>query len=408
MDRPYLGTAATGRDYAKVVTAMYDELETNIPHQWMTFSDAPISSEQQLFPSRQAVSAYIENYAEPVKHMIKFHTEMVDVCLDSSDSKTWLVRTRDLVTANETTGAYDAVVICTGHYNMPYVPSCKGLVQWQEQYPGAVTHSKYFRNMDPFRNQKVLVVGNAASAVDIAAHIKRVAKTPVLMTHRSESWLSTGKSVPGIQNVREIRELISSDGRRAVRFVDGHVEENIDKVIFCTGYLYSYPFLKSLGAELIDDGARVHNLFEQMFYVDHPTLAFSVLPLRVIPFPMSEVQAAVIARVWSGRLRLPLKEQMRASESEMANTNGSGKLYHTLTHPKDFDYHNRMYDWAAQTGESVGKMGVRWNARDYWVRQQFPFIKQAFAARGEERHQVRTIEELGFDYDASRREHQDT
>ena len=33
---------------------------------------------------------------------------------------------------------------------------------------------------------------------------------------------------------------------RAVTFVNGHVEKDVDKFVFCTGYRYQYPFLDSL------------------------------------------------------------------------------------------------------------------------------------------------------------------
>ncbi|EJP61801.1 flavin dependent monooxygenase [Beauveria bassiana ARSEF 2860] len=49
---------------------------------------------------------------------------------------------------------------------------------------------------------------------------------------------------------------------------------------------------------------------KHIFHVGHPNLAFVMLHLRVVAFPFAESQVAVIARVWSGRLRLPPYEEM--------------------------------------------------------------------------------------------------
>ncbi|MCJ1390191.1 hypothetical protein MMC18_003049 [Xylographa bjoerkii] len=381
---------------------MYDRLETNIPKPLMRYSDTPFPTDCQLFPHRDVVTDYLERYAEEVKSLIQFQTQVIDVRLQNPHAihDVWTVQSENIVSGKRSTASYDAVVVSNGHYTIPFVPSVPGMEEWNSAFPSTISHSKFFRRPEEFLNKKVLVVGNAASGVDIAAQIVPYCAPPLLMSSRSESFLLS--SPTGREELPEITEFISpSVNNRAVRFSNGRVEADIDAIVYCTGYLYSYPFLPSLHSQLISDGLRVQNLFQHIFYIEHPSLAFLTLPMRILPFPLCEAQAAVVARVWSNRLRLPSAKSMHEWEVGVISEKGDGKGFHAQNFPEDFDYHNFLYDWAAQTDSKVGKMPHRWDEKERWLRQQFPAIKKAFADLGEERHHVTRVEELGFDYDAS-------
>jgi len=387
------------------ITPMYERLETNLPKNLMRFFDKPFPSEWQLFPTREEVLQYLDEYAEDVKPFIQFKTQVVDVSLQSTKSgpDIWTVKYQDLAGGQEKSASYDAVAVCNSHYTVPYVPDIPGIREWNQAYPGRLSHSRYYRRPEDFTGKKVIVVGNSASGVDIAIHISAVAKDPVLISSRSESFLvSTGTAR---EDVPEIVEFLSpSDSERTVRFADGRIEDEVDAVVFCTGYLYSYPFLPSLHTKLIGDGLRVQNVYQHLFYIEHPSLAFLALPFRITPFPVCESQSGALARVWSGRLQLPAPEAMYKWEQDLIAIKGAGKRFHALNFPEDFDYHNSLYDWAAQTDKGLGKMAHRWNEKERWARQRFAAIRKAFADRGELRRKVRTMEELGFDYEAWLRE----
>ena len=383
---------------------MYDHLETNIPSPLMQFSDKPFPKDSQLFPTRKTVSQYLNEYATEVRHLIRFQTQVTNIDLQVvGDRDTWLVQSKDLVTGKEFAHQYHAVLICSGHYTVPYVPNIPGVEDWNNSYPGSISHSKLYRTPENFNGRKVVVVGNSASGTDIAKHISEVAEHPVIISQRSESFLAVpegGSEGTQLKPMAPLVEFINpSTMNRAVRFADGHIEEDVDYIVFCTGYLYSFPFLKSLLPNLVTDGFRVHNVYQHMFYIDHPSLAFPGLPMRILPFPLSEAQAAVIARVWSCRLRLPSREEMLKWERETLQTNGVGKKFHTLNFPKEFDYHNSLCNWALHADSPhFGKRAHKWTEKEYWLRERFAAIKKAFADRGEARDQVKTLEELGFDF----------
>lgn len=75
------------------------------------------------------------------------------------------------------------------------------------------------------------------------------------------------------------------------------------------------------------------------------------------------------------------------------------KYADVLRFPTDCDYLNDMVDWAASAGPGCGKLPSKWSEREFWARERFPAIKRAFADKGEDRHKIRRLEELGFEYD---------
>ncbi|KAM0743509.1 hypothetical protein ACQRIT_001768 [Beauveria bassiana] len=84
---------------------------------------------------------------------------------------------------------------------------------------------------------------------------------------------------------------------------------------------------------------------QHIFHVDHPNLAFVMLHLRVVAFPFAESQAAVIARVWSGRLRLPPYEEMANWVEINKKSRGEDNGFHKLSYPADAECMNAMYRW---------------------------------------------------------------
>ena len=379
---------------------MYDRLETNIAHTLMAYSDDPSLADDQLFPRRESVLRYLRYYADDVKHLVKFQTQVTKVCRDQGDG--WQVESRHLLSDRVTSRRYDAVVIATGHYAVPYVPEVKGIKQWNEAYPGRISHSKFYRRPQFFAGKKTVIVGNSASGLDISSQISPVCDSTLIVSQRSISPLSDGSTSSDTIIRPEIVEFLSPPSHtleRAVRFADGCIEENVDAILFCTGYHYSFPFLTSLQPALITTGERVHHLFQHVFYKASLTLAFVGIPSKVLPFRTSEGQAAVIARIWSGRLDVPSEIEMHDWEEARVAERGNGRKFHEMRTLEDMDYHNAMIDWAESASPSAfGKIPKRWNDEDYWARERFAAIKKAFADKGKGRGEVKTMDQLGFNY----------
>lgn len=375
---------------------MYEELETNIPHFLMQFSDSPGLSQHQLCPSREETLQYLREYANDVKHLIKFHTQVTDVLPRNDGQESWSVQYRDLVSNKATEGTYDAIVVASGHFSVPYIPNVLGIREWNERYPGIISHSKFYQRRQDFADRKVLIVGYAASGQDIAAQISKCSQSPLIISQRSslraiQDTVST-KFLP-----ETVEFLLSSTQERAVRFHNGHIETNLEAIIFCTGYLYSYPFLSAIQPPFVGTGERVQHLYQHIFSIDHPSLAFVGLPKPIIPFPTCEAQAAIIARVWSGRVELPSASFMHEWEKAVLLEQGPGKKFHDLSFPKDVNYNNALMDWSLRAKNRYhGKLPSKWNKEDIWIRERCPAIKRAFMDMGAERHKVMTMNELDF------------
>ena len=388
---------------------LYDYLETNIPKSLMAYSDKPFPDSSPLYPSHHEVLQYLEEYAEDIKQLIHFKHQVRDVRLDemsTSDHKVWRVELEDLTSGNLSAELYDAVVVANGHYNIPSLPRIDGIEEWNKAYPNSIIHSKAYRRPQNYTGKKVLVIGNSASGLDIAFQISQRCMQPVLLSSRSVSAFGSMPPVSWREDVGEVIEFLpASEYPRAVRFRDGSTEKEIDSIIFATGYFYSFPFLSNLMPPIVTDGLRTQDVYQHLFHIEHPSLVFPVINLKVIPFPLAENQAAVVARVWSGRLQLPSKEEMREWEKETIKQKGNGKYFHLKKLHEDAAQINDLYRWAGLAtslpdpeNDRQGKVGSSWGEREVWTRSRFPEIKAAYAARGDERVHTKSIEELGFGF----------
>lgn len=424
---PWYGTGSGGEgggdcDALEFESPLYDYLETNIPKQLMAYCDAPFPESDPLFPPHEAVLEYLERYAEDIKSMIRFSTKVTHVELRVED---WEGRKKDVWSISSTdlkagfTGAtetYDALVVANGHYTVPYIPSIAGLQEFSRWYRGVVLHSKAYRRPENFAGKKVLVVGNSASGLDIATQIGKFARKPVYLSARSVSAFGTLPPADWREDIDEVVEFLGSDdASRGIRFRSGRIETSFDSVVFATGYFYNFPFLRGadleLGEALITDGSRTRGLYQHLFHIEHPSLVFPVINLKVIPFPLGQNQAAVTSRVWSGRLDLPREEEMRKWERETIQKKGDGKYFHLKKFPEDAAQINELYLWAKEArrrdgleGDGIGKLGMAWDEKLTWMRSRFPEIRAAFTRRGQDRVNVTEMEELGFDFDEWREE----
>ncbi|KAI6707329.1 hypothetical protein NL676_010291 [Syzygium grande] len=155
--------------------------------------------------------------------------------------------------------------------------------------------------------QVAVLIGSAASAVDISRDIAKVAKE-VRVTSRSYEVETLGIQ-PGYDNMwlHPMIEKAHEDGK--VTFLDGS-SARADIILHCTGYKYHFPFLETNGIVSVDD-SRVGPLYKHVFPpLLAPWLSVVGLPWKVAPFPQFEYQSKWIAGALSGRIALPSEEEM--------------------------------------------------------------------------------------------------
>lgn len=247
------------------------------PHTWNSlrlFSPAQFSSlpgwpmppsrQGEGFPQRDEVIDYLrryeERYAFPIERPVHVRSvgAQADCLVVSDGQREWRAR---------------AVVSATGTWGNPFIPHYPG----QEQFQGLQLHSAAYRSPEPFRGQRVLVVGGGNSGAQIQAELAEVAEASwvtreepvflpddvdgrVLFQRASARVLGKESSEGGIGGigdivvvppVRRARERGALRTRRPfTRFTPTGViwpegdEERIDALLWCTGFR---PVLEHLG-----------------------------------------------------------------------------------------------------------------------------------------------------------------
>lgn len=370
---------------------MYETLHTNIPHTLMKYGDKDFPKGELIFPHRKVVQEYLVDYSQEIRHLIKFSTRVNIVTLRREGGKDlWDVETESILDGQKSKNTFDAVVVASGHYATTYMPEVKGIQEFHAAHPGVITHSKTYRVPEDYADKKVLVVGNSASGLDIATQISRHSKSPLLLSVHDptdEDHLAHTRA----EEVPAIEELLVEE--RGVRFSDGRVEKDLDAIVYCTGYLFTFPFLETLMPGLVSDGRRVYGLYRHLFHIDHPTLVFPGLPIKVIPFPVSEAQAAVYARVWANALTLPSTKEMSRWEEEEALRRGSA--FHVFPKGGDSALLDEFHEWVARSSSTKGKEPPVWDTEQRWQRTVYADAKLKFEKTG---RNARSLEELDFRY----------
>jgi cation diffusion facilitator CzcD-associated flavoprotein CzcO len=371
-------------------TPMYNVLHTNIPWPLMKYSDQDFPKDSLIFPPREAVQAYLVQYSQDIRHLIRFSTLAKDIRLRQVGGRDqWDVESESTETGERQTDTYDAVVVASGHYSTQYIPDVKNIREFHEAHPGVISHSKSYRSPEPFRNKKVVVVGNSASGLDIASQISKVCRKQLLLSVHTPSPRENLEWA-GAEEVPVIEEFLLPE--KGVRFGDGRVERNVDAVLYATGYLFTFPFLTSLEPPLVSNGRRVHGLYKHLIHIEHPTLVFPGLPIKVVPFPLAESQAAIFSRVWAKVLPLPSKTEMRNWDDEEAEQRGPA--YHIWPKGGDAEFINATHKMLVDS-KTPGKKPPLWNDELLWQRKVYAEAKLKFEKDG---WMAKSLEELGYHY----------
>lgn len=338
-------TAPSNNGY---VTPIYREMETNITKDIMQYNNEPFPEELEKFPTRGEVARYLQNFSKTIENtQIYVNTEVVSA---QKSNEKWEVKVHNHKTGKGTENTYDALVVANGHFRTTYFPEVEGLDAWKSLGHKKVIHAKFYDHAEPYRDQRVLVVGNSASGIDISTQVSTVASRVFLSSRKPDDLANLTNPI-----VDDIGVVKSYNEDSSITLEDGTMIENIDSVIFCTGYLYDVPFLKNYQAEIslkTQNGFR--NIHRGIFYIDDPTLLFIALQKQVAPMPLAEAQGVYVARVLSNRLKLPSAEEMHKIEKEITDKYTSESQYHFLGYPGDVNYMTELIDEVAKIEDGLG------------------------------------------------------
>lgn len=333
------------------------------------YEDFPMPDEFPDYPGHRHLASYFQAYAQhfSLYPHIRFQTT-VERC-EPLDGDRWRVTTtRAGVTTSED---FDWLFVANGHHWKPRMPSYPGT------YTGQLIHSHDFKHAEPFREQRLLVIGGGNSACDVAVETARVAAR-VDLSWRRGYWIVPkfvfgspsdhvhnalsaalrfvpwslrakvqeaalrllngpneayglptpdhpfGATHPTLNSelfyfirhgeIRPRPDVHHYDGK-TVHFIDGtHAE--YDTIVACTGFIIAHPFFDPA---LIDFSSGPVPLYMKMLHPAHPRLFFMGLfqPLGCI-WPAAELQAKLAVRKMSGRWSPP-EDLAAAIERELAH-----------------------------------------------------------------------------------------
>lgn len=157
---------------------------------------------------------------------------------------------------------------------------------------------------------------------------------PVRNSRRHKSQFEDDKPPPGIEWKPVIRRY-REDG--TIEFEDESTlgADEVDKVIYCTGYRPSFPFwnVEKNGRPLYDyENGKLINTYWHTFFSDLKTIAIVGIQ-KALTFRSFEYQAVALARLFAGRNVLPLPpvwKMRRWEEDRLVWVKETGRKYHDI------------------------------------------------------------------------------
>jgi len=351
------------------MSSAYRSLHINTSRGLMAYRTFPMPEHYPHYPDHFQIAAYFDEYVDHfgLRKSIRFRTEVAAVKPVDGE---WEVTVQD-ADGNEEKNRYRAVMVANGHHWDPRWPEPP--FPGSDAFEGEQIHAHYYREPEILRDKRVLVLGIGNSAVDIAVESSRIGTKTFLAMRRgayimpkylngkptdeaaskllTRAPLSVQRFVLGRMlgltagdmtsyglpepdhKLLEAHPTVSAEllsrlghgdvlvkpnidrfsGGRTVGFADGSKEE-IDLVVYCTGYKITFPFFEDDFFAAKDNRLR---LYRRVVSVEHPGLFFIgfVQPLGAI-MPIAEAQSEWAADVLGGRGMLPAAAEMEAEVSD--------------------------------------------------------------------------------------------
>lgn len=157
---------------ASTWASLYPSLRLNTSRFYSHLPGRRFPLHHGIFPTGRQYHRYLTQYV--ADHGLNIQTGVgVDrVCPEADGWRVWL---------DGEAQEYRAVISATGRFGRPFWPDIPG----QDVFRGRLLHAHDYLGPEPFAGQRVMVVGNGPSGVDIAAELGRVAARPVLLSQRT-------------------------------------------------------------------------------------------------------------------------------------------------------------------------------------------------------------------------------
>ncbi|KIJ63997.1 hypothetical protein HYDPIDRAFT_91130 [Hydnomerulius pinastri MD-312] len=317
----------------------YPGLIGNVLPEFLSFSGKPFPAPtrpDQPFPTLRETYDYLEDFARPFfeTRKIRLNHEVTRVEeVEEADGGGWRVVMTDWTTGESGVRKeerWDAVIITTVWFENAYYPNVEGLHELKET--GKVRHAKTWKGPNGYEGKRVVVIGNANSANEMAAQLAPVAQLPI---YRSTRRISIFPSLPD-NRIEDVGPVVRYSSTAAGEKVTVHLQdrniENVDCVLFGTGYYPDVPYLRVLEPKSRTEGsirqlipltdqtiqpARIPSLYQQVLYAHNSSLAFIGALVSFIPFAFADLTSTWLAGVWSGRIHITTSVEDRLLDEQL-------------------------------------------------------------------------------------------
>jgi Pyridine nucleotide-disulphide oxidoreductase len=149
----------------------YDRLRLNTCRPFSHLPDRRFPKGTPMFPSRDQIVEHLERHAKEAGIELRLGARVERIDRGAG----WVLETSaGTVRARQ-------VVVATGYERDPFVPDWRG----HERFEGRLLHSSEYRNAEPFRGSKALVVGPGCSGMEIAYDLTEGGAAKVWLSART-------------------------------------------------------------------------------------------------------------------------------------------------------------------------------------------------------------------------------
>ena len=382
------------------MSACYESLHIDTSKYRMQFEDFPIPDDFPDFPHHSQVLQYFNDYVDRfgLREKIEFNTAVTHCELMPDGLWRVTIDRSGAGGPSSETRIYDALFVCNGHHWSPRWPT----PAFPGEFDGVQMHAhSYLTPFEPveMRGKTIVVVGMGNSAMDIASELSQrpiaknlwvsarrgvyifpkyiggkvadKASAPHWMPLRLQRWLAAKALKRAVGNMEDyglpkpdhkpleahpsvsgefltrvgcgdikMKPNIERFEGGKVRFTDGSVED-VDVVIYATGYNVEFPFLDKSVVEVKDNHIP---LFKRVMRPGIPNLFFMALaqPLPTLT-NFAEQQARWLAAYLAGDYALPSKEEMERIIVE-DEKRFIGHFYDSPRHKMQVDFNIYCHD----------------------------------------------------------------
>ena len=175
----------------------YPGVKTQSSKDLYRFTDFPMPDSYPEWPSGEQVLAYLNDYADKfnLRKMFRFGMKVVKMEPRKHQKPGWILSFANVNKNNDSCDdiqqiEFDFVVVCTGTCSNPKMISHPGQDAFIDA-GGIVKHSSEYKDTlkdDSLKGKKVVIIGGAKSATDIAVHCTKQDTANVTLLMRRQVW----------------------------------------------------------------------------------------------------------------------------------------------------------------------------------------------------------------------------